>query len=113
MSKPSHDWRDSLRALSDQLPEGSDIVAAVSEEPSVRQPRLDIGLESKGRAGKKATLITGWVCPEAALRSIASDMKTALGVGGSARGGDILIQGDRRADVKAWLDAHNYKSRLI
>lgn len=36
-------------------------------------------------------------------------MKNALGTGGSARGGEILIQGERREAVAQWLRSHGYK----
>lgn len=40
---------------------------------------------------------------DAEIDSLASDMRRALGISGSARGGEILIQGDRRVDVRRFL----------
>jgi hypothetical protein len=109
------DWTEQLKAFRDanpDLPEGPEIIQ--EETPTQpTQPRLDISIERKGRAGKTATLITGWICSQEQLLEIASKIKTALGTGGSARGGDILIQGDRRSDVLRILTDMGYKARTI
>lgn len=75
--------------------------------------RLDIVLERKGRAGKQATIICGFTCSDARLAEIASQLKRALATGGSARAGEILIQGDRRADALRALTAMGLKARII
>jgi len=74
---------------------------------------LDIVLERKGRAGKQATIVAGFACDEAALKDVASQLKRHLGVGGSARGGEILIQGDFRQRVLEQLLAMGFKARVI
>ena len=74
---------------------------------------LDIVLERKGRAGKQATIVTGFACDEAALKDVASQLKRHLGVGGSARGGEILIQGDFRQRVLDKLLDMGFKARII
>ena len=74
---------------------------------------LDIVLERKGRAGKQATIVTGFACDDGALKEVASQLKRHLGVGGSARGGEILIQGDFRQRVLDNLIAMGFKARII
>lgn len=111
------DWQEQLAAFrqaNPDLPDGAaDDSSDADEIKTVRQPRLDVGIERKGRAGKTATLITGWQLPDEELLSIASDLKRKLGVGGSARGGDILLQGDRRKEVVALLQQMGFKARQI
>ncbi len=110
------DWTEQLKAFREanpDLPPGPDSVDINDTQPEPKQPRLDISIERKGRAGKTATLITGWVCTDSKLLEIASRLKTLLGTGGSARGGDILIQGDRRKDVLEKLAQMGYKARII
>lgn len=75
--------------------------------------RLDIVLERKGRGGKQATIVTGFVCDDESLKQVASQLKRSLGVGGSARGGEILIQGDFRQRVLDQLVAMGFKARVI
>lgn len=99
------------------LPNGDD--NDVSDENADTRPaavcadRLDIILEKKGRGGKKATIITGFTGSDSELAELASALKRKLAAGGSARGGEILIQGDRRSDVLAALKSLGYKSRII
>lgn len=75
--------------------------------------RLDIVFERKGRAGKQATIVTGFTCDDQALKQVASRLKSNLGVGGSARGGEILIQGDFRQRVLDLLREMGFKARII
>ena len=109
------DWQSSLQAFLDSNPDLSQ-----GEEPQIneyekdiKQPRLDIISEKKGRAGKMATIVSGFVIEDNEVSKLASAMKARLGTGGSARGGEILIQGDRRKDVLDFLIKSGYKARII
>lgn len=111
----AQDWRDALGALRQNL--GPDDTSA-EQEPHVEDcpaqtGRLDIIFEKKGRGGKTATIVSGFSIPDEEIETIASEMKKKLGVGGSARGGEILIQGDRRADVLKFLTSKGLKARII
>lgn len=112
------DWQEQLKAFAQanpDLPQGPEETPddASAEPQAASHPRLDISIERKGRAGKTATLITGWQLSDQRLLEIASDLKRRLGAGGSARGGDILIQGDYRQRVLELLAAMGYKCRII
>lgn len=115
------DWLQCLAALRDTMPEEPDAAHEAHECPSAEKPagaaaqsgRLDIVYERKGRAGKCATIVTGFTLPDDEVAAIASEMKRRLGTGGSARGGEILVQGDRRADVLAFLKSKGLKARII
>jgi len=106
------DWKDSLREFLDanpSLPKGEEKQDA-EPMPAPKLPALDIFIDRKGRKGKSATIITGFdPDDETTLRAVAAKLKSALATGGSARGGEILIQGERRADVERELRALGYK----
>ena len=115
------DWKDAL-GKAFNLPANEETAAPTPDEQPAQQAgpveqqggrRLDIVFESKGRGGKQATIVTGFVCDDEALKTVASQLKRSLGVGGSARGGEILIQGDRRQQVLDLLQGMGFKARVI
>ena len=77
------------------------------------EQRLKIMLDKKNRKGKEATIITGFAGSDDDLKELARRLKTKCGVGGSARGGEILIQGDMRQKVKELLEKEGYNARII
>ena len=74
---------------------------------------LNVMLDKRNRNGKRVTLVTDFVGSDEALKSLAKELKQHCGVGGSARGGEILIQGDFRDKVLAFLKAKGFKARII
>ena len=93
------------------LPEGPEPATPAAERTAVQQ--LTVSMERKGRGGKTATIISGFTLPDSEVAAIASDLKTRLGTGGSARGAEILVQGDRRADVARLLRDMGHKVKGI
>lgn len=97
------DWKDALGSLRQDLPEGSVSPADAPEPEKTQAPKLQVFYERKGRAGKPATIITGY-SDEQEARSEASRLKQLLAVGGSARGCEVLLQGDQRARLEKILN---------
>lgn len=83
------------------------------EEPLVEtltppQQRLRVTIERKGRGGKSATVINGYVGSESDLADLARTLKGRLGVGGAAKNGQIIIQGEMKEKVLTLLKDLGY-----
>lgn len=107
--KPQNNWQDALSSLlqAPNLP-----IAPEEENPTAptapkQTGKLNISYERKGRGGKEVTIISGFTIDHDQLTSIASTLKQRLGCGGSARGAEILLQGDRRNSLPALLKELN------
>jgi len=70
--------------------------------------KLRIWLDTKQRAGKTVTLITGFVGSTLDLEILAKQLKNICGTGGNAKDNEIIIQGDQREKVLQWLLKNNY-----
>lgn len=83
------------------------------EEPEAEtlepgRQKLRVGIERKGRGGKTATVVKGFVGTEADLNDLARTMKSRLGVGGSAKDGEIVIQGELKEKAVTLLRGLGY-----
>lgn len=72
--------------------------------------KLVVSLDKKARAGKKVTLISGFIGATNDLEVLGKLLKTKCGVGGSAKDNEILIQGDFREQVFKLLIEQGYKA---
>lgn len=108
----NQDWRDALKglALAQTEVESEELLSnEVADESRGRKTPVHIALERKGRGGKTATIIYDLTIGDDELKELAADLKRSLGCGGSARGGEILIQGDRVADCRSFLEKRGFK----
>lgn len=105
------DWKDILASKLDEMGGAPD--EATATEPTAEPPKqcgkLHIDVERKGRAGKTATIISGFTISEQQVSELASQLQRSLGCGGSSRSGEILLQGDRRTAATTLLRSKGYK----
>lgn len=76
--------------------------------PPDRQ-RLRVSLDRHHRGGKTVTLVTGFVGSDDDLQTLGRMLKAKCGVGGSAKDGEIIIQGDQQEKVRQALAAAGYR----
>ena len=74
----------------------------------VAQQKLKVRLDTKHRAGKAVTLVEGFVGQEQDLEDLGKKLKSFCGTGGSAKDGEIIVQGDQREKVLQWLLKNGY-----
>jgi translation initiation factor 1 len=72
------------------------------------QQKLRVRIERNGRGGKTVTIVDKFVGTDTDLEALGKTLKTRCGVGGSAKEGQIIIQGDFRDRVVALLQDLGY-----
>jgi translation initiation factor 1 len=81
------------------------------ETPNPGQQDLRVWLEKNHRGGKVASVIKGFVGKQEDLEALGKILKTKCGTGGSAKDGEIIIQGDHREKIVALLQQLGYKAK--
>lgn len=84
-----------------------------AETPPVQQQNLRVLLDKSGRAGKQVTLVTGFTGKTGDLEELAKALKTKLGIGGSVKDREIILQGDWRDKAVQVLTQLGYKSKRV
>lgn len=64
-----------------------------------QQQKLRVSIEKKNRGGKTAMVIKGFVGCEEDLKALGKMLKTKCGVGGSAKEGELIIQGEFKQKI--------------
>ena len=70
--------------------------------------RLRVSLDRHHRGGKTVTLVDGFVGTDADLQTLGKTLKARCGVGGAAKDGEIIVQGEHVEKVKQILTAEGY-----
>lgn len=112
----NNDWKSRLGVMYSTNP---DFQYETNEEPEAetlpkeKQP-LRISLDKRNRGGKMVTLISGFAGTSDDLAALGKWLKVKCGVGGSAKEGEIIIQGDFRQKVLELLQKEGYtKAKMI
>ena len=109
------DWKQRLGMVYSTNP---DFEYNYGEEAEVEtlppaQQDLRVWRDTKGRGGKVATIVRGFVGKESDLEELGRTLKRGCGVGGSVKEGEIIIQGDHRDRVTALLLGAGYRCKKV
>ncbi len=89
---------------------------AENEEQETISPSeqlLEVHLDKKNRSGKVAVVVKNFIGNDDDLKSLGKSLKASCGVGGSAKDGEIIIQGDNREKVMQLLSKMGYKTKRV
>ena len=104
------DWKERLGMVYSTNPD-FEYTTSTEEEVATLAPEkqnLRVWLDRKHRGGKTVTLVKDFVGSDADLQELGRMLKSKCGVGGSAKDGEIIIQGDHRDRVTALLIQKGY-----
>ena len=108
-----NDWKSRLGVVYSTNPDFQYETAEDAEAetlPPAKQ-RLIVAIDRRNRGGKQVTLVTGFVGKADDLKELGKALKTKCGVGGTAKDGEITIQGDLRDKVVALLKEMGYNAK--
>ena len=109
----NNDWKERLGVVYSTNPDFA-YTRAPADEPATLPPaqqRLIVGIDRRNRGGKQVTLVSGFVGRADDLKALSKTLKQKLGVGGSAKDGEITVQGDFRDRVTELLVQMGYKAK--
>ena len=108
-----NNWKDRLGVVFSTNPDFQYTTQQEQEETTLEPSRqkLIVGIDRRNRGGKQVTLVTGFVGTADDLKELGRTLKTRLGVGGSAKEGEITIQGDFRDKVTELLKSLGYNAK--
>lgn len=104
------DWKDRLNVVYSTNPDFRYETADEEETATLppAQQKLRVQLDRKNRGGKVVTLITGFIGTDDDLKELGRMLKSKCGVGGTAKDGEIIVQGDFKQKVLELLKKEGY-----
>ena len=108
------DWKSRLGVVYSTNPDYQYQTSPQEAESDTLPPekqRLTVRIDRRQRAGKQVTLVDGFVGRADDLAALAKTLKTKCGVGGTAKDGQITIQGDLRDKLVALLTGMGYQAK--
>jgi translation initiation factor 1 len=110
MTMADNDWKSRLGMVYSTNPDFKYETPTHTEAATLpaEKQNLRVSLDRRRRAGKQVTLVAGFVGSAGDLEALAKTLKTRLGVGGAAKDGEIIIQGDRRDHTLDILNSLGY-----
>ena len=108
----SNDWKERLGVVFSTNPDFNYTTDQETEETTLdpSKQNLKIWLD-RLKGGRVATVVRGFVGSADNLATLGKDLKKSCGVGGTAKDGEIIIQGDHRDRVVELLTKAGYKCK--
>ena len=97
-------------------PENADEIVDENETSDVPinfDDKIRVLLDRKGRNGKEVSIVSGFLGDNNILKEIGKELKSACGVGGTVKNGEILIQGNHRKKILEILLKKGYKNTKL
>lgn len=106
----NNDWKERLNVVYSTNPDFGYEKDNDEEQATLDAARqnLRVQLDRKNRGGKVVTLITGFVGSENDLKELGKLLKTKCAVGGAAKDGEVIIQGDFKQKILEILKKEGY-----
>ena len=106
----NNDWKSRLNVVYSTNPDYNYEMVQVEEEETLSpsQQHLRVQLDRRNRGGKTVTLVTGFIGKADDLKELGKFLKSKCGVGGSAKDGEIIIQGDFKQKIAELLQQKGY-----
>jgi translation initiation factor 1 len=108
----SNDWKERLGVVFSTNPDYQYTTSDDSEPTTLSpsQQNLRIWLD-RLKGGRVATVVRGFVGSQEALAELGKELKKSCSVGGTAKDGEIIIQGDHRDRVIELLTKAGYRCK--
>ncbi|RPH34297.1 MAG: translation initiation factor [Bacteroidales bacterium] len=109
-----NNWKDRLSVVYSTNPDYQ-YQQKKEEERATLPPQkqnLIVAIEKKNRGGKTVTLVKGFIGTEDDLAELGKKLKTKCGVGGSAKEGEIIIQGEFKTRIADLLKEWGYRVKI-
>ena len=108
-----NDWKKRRGVVFSTHPDFAYTEDEVQEQETLEPSKqnLIVAIDRKGRAGKQVTLVTGFIGTSDDLAELGRTLKVKCGVGGSAKDGEIAIQGDFRDRIVNILKDMGYRAK--
>jgi translation initiation factor 1 len=105
-----NDWKERLNIVYSTNPDFSYDTAEEEEQETLpkNNQKLRVRIEKNHRGGKCVTIVSGFVGTDADFKELGKLLKTKCGVGGSAKDGELLIQGEFKEKVVELLKKEGY-----
>lgn len=109
-----NNWKERLNVVYSTNPDFQYQQSEQNEQETlpVQKQNLIVAIERKNRGGKTVTLVKGFIGNEDDLAELGKKIKTKCGVGGSAKDGEIIIQGEFKTRIADLLKEWGYKVKV-